>query len=56
MQLPTQFLNAKVKFALEQATKAKRESTYIRRSTLSLTTALDGMGGQHHTHGALPLE
>jgi hypothetical protein len=29
------------------------EREYIYRSTLSLTSALDGMIGQHHTHGAL---
>ena len=32
------------------------EGMYIHRSTLSLTSALDGMGGQHHTPGALPRE
>jgi len=32
------------------------EGEYIYRSTLSLTSALDGMGGQHHTPGVLPRE
>jgi hypothetical protein len=37
-----------VKFTLEQAMKAQREST------LSLTSALDGVGGQCHAPAALP--
>jgi hypothetical protein len=44
-----------VKFTLEKATKAQRESIYIYSSTLSLTLALDGVGGQHHIPAALPL-
>jgi len=32
------------------------EREYIYRSIISLTLALDGMGGQHHTPGALPQE
>ena len=43
--------SGKVKFILEQATKAKRGSRYI--STLSLTSAPDGVGGQRHTPVAL---
>ena len=42
----------KVKFILEQATKAKKVIRYI--STLSLTSALDGVGGQIHAPVALP--
>ena len=42
----------KISFILEQATKAKRGSRYI--STLSLTSALDGVGGQSHALAALP--
>jgi len=38
----------KVKFTLEQATKAHKGST------LSLTSALDGVGGQRHALVALP--
>jgi hypothetical protein len=41
----------KVKFTLEQATKAQRKSTDI---TLSLTSALDGVDGQFHAPAALP--
>ena len=43
-----------VKFALEQATKAQRGVKY--NSTLSLTSALDGMGGQSHAPAAIPRE
>jgi len=42
-----------VKFALEQATKTKRGSS---SSTLSLTSALDGVGGQRHAPIVLPPE
>ena len=38
----------KVNFTLEQVTKAQS-------STLSLTSALDGVGGQRHAPAALPL-
>jgi hypothetical protein len=45
-------LNVKVKFTLEQATKGRgRGQSYS--SILSLTTALDGVGG-HLTLAALP--
>jgi hypothetical protein len=45
----------KVKFTLEQATKA-RGGLGVERysSTLSLTTALDGVGGRGHASSALP--
>jgi hypothetical protein len=33
----------------------KAEGNYKYSSTLSLTSALDGVGGQHHTPTALPL-
>ena len=36
-------LQGKVKFPLKQVTKAQRGSRGIRRSTLSLTSALDGV-------------
>jgi len=39
-----------VKFTLEQSTKAQRGSG----STLSLTSALDWLGGQRHAPAALP--
>jgi hypothetical protein len=39
VQLPTQLVQVKVKFTLEQATKAQRGSRGI---VLSLTSALDG--------------
>ena len=43
----------KLKFTLEQVTKAhRREQRYS--STLSLTSALDGVGGQRHALAALP--
>jgi hypothetical protein len=41
----------KVKFTLEQATKAQRGS---RGKALSLISALDGVGGQRHAPAALP--
>jgi len=45
----------KVKFTPEQATKAQRgEQRYS--STLSLTSALDGVGGQRHAPVVLPQE
>jgi len=40
----------KVNFTLEQATKAHIGSSF----TLSLTSALDGMGGQRHVPVGLP--
>jgi hypothetical protein len=40
-------VKVQVKFNLEQATKAYN-------STLSLTSALDGVGGQRHAPAALP--
>ena len=43
----------KVKVILEQATKAQRESRGI-TNTLSLTSALDGVGGLRHAPAALP--
>ena len=43
-------IRVKVKFALERATKAQR-STGI---ALSLTSALDGVGGQRHSPTGLP--
>ena len=44
----------KVKFALQQTSKAQRgEQMYS--STHSLTSALDGVGGQRHTLAALTL-
>jgi hypothetical protein len=39
----------KVNFTLEQATKARKYS-----ATLSLTSGLDGMGGQRHAAASLP--
>ena len=44
-------VKVKVKFNLEQATKAHRGS---RSSILSLTSALDGVDGQCHAPAALP--
>jgi hypothetical protein len=41
-------ITVKVKFNLEPATKAQRDS-----STLSLTWALDGVGGQRHAPAVL---
>ena len=43
----------KVKFALEQATKAQR-GEWRYSCTLSLTSALDGVGGQPHAPAVLP--
>ena len=43
----------KVKVTLEQVTKAQKESRGY-SCTLSLTSALDGVGGQRHTPAALP--
>jgi hypothetical protein len=45
----------KVKFALEEVTKAQRESKCIYSSTISLATALNGVGGKPHAPAALPL-
>jgi hypothetical protein len=46
------YLKAKAKFTLEQATKAQREE-YRYSSTLSFTSALDGVGGKRHAPAAL---
>ena len=46
-------MKVKVKFTLEQVTKAQRGSRGI--TTLSLTSALDGVDGQRHVPAALPL-
>ena len=43
----------KVKIHPRQVTKARRQGRYI--GPLSLTSALDGMGGQLHTPAILPL-
>ena len=43
----------KVKFTLEQATNAHRGSRGI-ATLFTLTSALDGMGGQRHAPAALP--
>jgi hypothetical protein len=40
-------IKVKVEFTLEQATKAQR-GVKVYSSTLSLTSALDGVGGQRH--------
>ena len=46
-------VKVKVKFTLEEATKTpKGELRYS--STLSLISALDGVGGQRHVPAALP--
>jgi hypothetical protein len=42
-----------VNFTLEPRTKAQRGADYS--TTLSLTSELDGVGGQHHAPIALPL-
>ena len=42
----------KVKFTLEKGTKVQRGYRYS--SVLSLTSALDGVRGQHHAPAALP--
>jgi hypothetical protein len=48
-------VKVKVKFTLEQATKAQKgEKMYRPNSTLSLISALDGVGGQLHALAALP--
>jgi hypothetical protein len=44
-------VKVKVKFTLEQATKAQRGSRGI---ALSLTSALTGVGGERHAPAALP--
>jgi len=41
----------KIKVTLEQATKAQRGSRGRYSSTFSLTSALDGVGGQRHAPG-----
>ena len=43
-----------MKFTLEEATKAQRGRRGY-SSTLPLTSALDGVGGQCHTLATLPL-
>jgi hypothetical protein len=48
-------IKVKVKFTLEQATKALRGSRGIPVLFL-LTSALDGVGGQSHAPAALPPE
>jgi len=45
-----------VKFALEKDTRARPEGQYRYSSTLSFTSALDGVGGHRHAPVALPLE
>jgi hypothetical protein len=47
-------IRQKVKFNLENATKAQRGKRYI--CTLSLTSVLDGVGGQRPVSAALPRE
>ena len=47
-------VKVKVKFTLEQATKAQRGGGKSYSSTISLTSALDGVGGQSHAPAALP--
>jgi hypothetical protein len=46
-------VQVKVKFTLEQATKAHR-GDWRYGCTLSLTSALDGVGGQRHIPATLP--
>jgi hypothetical protein len=46
-------VKVKVKFTLEQATKAQR-GEYRYSSTLSLTSKLDGVGGQSQAPSTLP--
>jgi hypothetical protein len=46
-------VKVKVKFTLEQAMKAQREEQKY-SSTLYLTSAIDGVGGQRHAPDALP--
>jgi hypothetical protein len=51
----TTIKGTKMKFTLEEAMKTwAREYRYI--STLSLTSMLDGVGGQYHTSATLPLD
>jgi hypothetical protein len=45
-------INVKVTFTLQWAMKAQRGSRVI--ITLSLTSALDRVGGQRHAQAALP--
>jgi hypothetical protein len=45
-----------VKFALEKVTTARPDGQYRHSSTLSFTSALDGVGGHRHAPVALPLE
>jgi len=45
-------VKVKVKFTLEQATKAQKGSRYI--STLPSTSVLDWVVGQRHVPAALP--
>ena len=47
----TTYLTITVKFTLEQAIKTQRQN----RGKASLTSALDGVGGQRHAPAALPL-
>jgi hypothetical protein len=47
------FNKVKVKFALEQATKAQRGGKRY-SSTLSLTSAVNEVGGQRHAPATLP--
>jgi hypothetical protein len=46
-------IDVKTKFTLEKATKAQRRSRVI-TLLFFLTSALDGVGGQHHSPAALP--
>jgi len=48
-------VKVKVKFTLEQATKAQRESKCTYSSSLSLTSALDEVGCRPHASAALPV-
>jgi len=45
----------KVKFILEQTTKPRGGTVVAYRSTFSLTSALDGVGGQYQALAASPL-
>jgi hypothetical protein len=45
-------INGTLFITIEQATKPRREQRYT--YTLSLTSALDGVGGQRHAPIALP--
>jgi len=53
-QVYSKQLNVKVKFTLEQTTKGRRRGGQSYSSILSLTSALDGVGG-HLTLATLPL-